>query len=127
MLDRFVFSVYTRSLTDRLSTLPVKASLARAVTIAHLVGTLFIRCDFSQAWTRVTSAAAALGFKESRGEAYNHEFAPQLEKAFRYSSLTADRLEVENTDSLDQLLSRTGQAVGAILQSLRPTESINNN
>ncbi len=118
VLDRFVLSVLARAQTEQLADIPVSQTLARAVRMARLDGTLFIRCAFSDAWARIASGTTTLAFKETRGEAYNRAFAAQHEHVFRTSGLAATRIEVENSAELSTLLQNVSRAMRPILDKL---------
>jgi thymidylate kinase len=118
VLDRFVLSVLARARTEQLADIPVSQTLARAVHMARLDGTLFICCEFAHAWARITSGTSPLAFKETRGEAYNRAFAAQHEHVFRTSELAATRIEVENSGELSALLQNVSRAMRPILDKL---------
>jgi thymidylate kinase len=118
VLDRFVLSVLARAQAEQLSDIPVTQTLTRAVHMARLDGTLFIRCEFAHAWARITSGTSPLAFKETRGEAYNRAFAAQHEHVFRTSDLAATRIEVENSGELSALQHNVSRAMRLILDRL---------
>ncbi len=118
VLDRFVLSVLARAQAEQVLAIPVDLLLTRAIHMARLDGTLFIRCDFANAWARITRGAAPLAFKETRGEDYNRTFATQHDHVFRTSQLAASRIEVENSGELSALMQNVSQVMRHVLDKL---------
>jgi len=107
ILDRFVLSIYTRALIDKINVGPIEQLCRLAVSIACLNATIFVTCPFETAWERVHQTARhgvqPLSPKELRGPEFNRVFLAQQRMAFETVEIVGTRLELDNSGTEAEL------------------------
>ena len=116
VLDRFVMSLLSLARFHGLDLDPVLRSLQDISARAQLHATVFVRCPFEMARSRVKERSQGFQVKRSRDERFLRRMAQAMEEDFQHGLLTGQQWLVENSQTLEAAEEQLGSYLLPYLQ-----------
>jgi thymidylate kinase len=97
VLDRFILSFLGIIRLFGQDIDPLQQILKGVVTRAHLHATIFVKCPFDVAWSRVQGRNPKVSLRSNRGELIHRRMAQFVEQDFHAGLLTGQQWLVDNS------------------------------